>query len=40
LFLIAFGGYLLVLLIAGALSFRTCPEDAKALQQVGWDAAK
>lgn len=37
LFLVAFGSYLLVLLIAGALSFRTCPEDAKALQQVGWE---
>lgn len=37
LFLVAFGSYLLVLLIAGALSFRTCPEDAKALQQVGWN---
>lgn len=32
--LIAFGCYLLVLLASGALSFRTCPEDAKALQEV------
>lgn len=32
--LVAFGCYLLVLLIAGALSFRTCPEDAKDLQEV------
>jgi hypothetical protein len=32
--LVAFGGYLLLLLINGALSFRSCPEDAKALQQV------
>jgi hypothetical protein len=35
LLLVAFGGYLLVLLVAGAMSFRSCPEDAKALQQVG-----
>lgn len=35
LLLVAFGGYLLVLLVAGAISFRSCPKDAKALQQVG-----
>lgn len=32
--LIGFGGHLLFLLVAGALSFRSCPEDAKALQEV------
>lgn len=36
LLLIGFGGYLLFLLVAGALSFRSCPEDAKALQEVRW----
>jgi hypothetical protein len=32
--LVAFGCYLLILLIVGVASFRSCPEDAKALQQV------
>jgi len=34
LLLVAFGLYLLMLLVAGAVSFRSCPEDAKALQEV------
>jgi hypothetical protein len=34
LLLVAFGMYMLVLLVYGALTFRSCPEEARALHAV------